>query len=232
MRHAHYYQRVVVRPHGAVVVAHRVEHRVSRAQRANAPAAVHVLRCPDHQSLLRELGTAATHRLGDTEVDDLGPIGAIASHTEQNVVGLEVPMHDRGWSFVRGGERFGHLARNLDRARDRQRSVSSDDLPEWPSLDKLHRDVQETIADLAVIEHARDMTMLDTRRITRTVAVALLAPAVAVTCVAPAATAVSTPFASMVATLGLAVLHCTGTLASGAFFASTTVAVSDAFVPA
>src|SRR4029079_8461985 len=74
--------------------------------------------------------------------------------------------------------------------------------------------------------------IVDTRRMTWTVAVAFVVPEDAVTCVAPAATAVSTPFASIVATAGLDELHATGTLASGVFFASTTLAGRVASVPA
>jgi hypothetical protein len=43
----------------------------------------------------------------------------------------------------------------------------ADDVPERFTLDELHRDVQETVANLAVVEHARDVLVLDLARVHR-----------------------------------------------------------------
>ena len=73
---------------------------------------------------------------------------------EQDVAWLEIAMHDAG--FMRGDETGRDLARNGERAGDREPAFTTDHLGEVRPVDVRHRDVLDAV-DLAEIVNANDI---------------------------------------------------------------------------
>ena len=75
----------------------------------------HVFRCPDDEPRARQrLVRPFLDGLGDAEVDDLRHLATVLGRGDDDVVGLQVAMHDP--QLVRRDERFRDLARDIDDA--------------------------------------------------------------------------------------------------------------------
>jgi len=137
---------------GGVEVGPRID-----AARAADLLGRHVLRGPEQRAgagprrqLLVELG----RELGDPEVEDLG----VAFEGDEDVVGLEVAMHDA--DRVRRGERREHLAHDLDQAAERHRARLRD-RGERLALDVLHHDERPAVGQLRHVDDADDALVAD-----------------------------------------------------------------------
>jgi hypothetical protein len=98
--------------------------------------------------------------LGDPEVGQEGPLGGRAQLRQEDVGGLDVPMHQA--FFVR------RIQRRSDRRDDRERPLRferslTEHLAEVRAIDVLHRDEEPTLSLVRVVDRD-DVRMLQTRR--------------------------------------------------------------------
>ena len=98
------------------------------------------------------LSVSDLQRPGDAEIRDQRVAPA-----EQDVLGLDVPVHDA--LAVRVAQRVGHLAGDLQRVVERQLTLAPQPIPEGLALDVGHR-VPELASRFAGIEHGQDVRVL------------------------------------------------------------------------
>ena len=108
------------------------------------------------------LGGAFLDGLRDAEIHDLGDFLAAPGTGDEDVVGLEVAVHDA--QLVGGAESVGDLAGEVERAVDGEGGFAGEDAREGLAVHELHHQVDEPIA-LSVVEHGGDVGMDDTRRV-------------------------------------------------------------------
>src|SRR5439155_13902934 len=86
--------------------------------------------------------------LGDTEVEDLGPIVAVVTH-QHNVVALQISMHDT--LGVRGVQSAGDLANDFNCAFEGHRAVTLNNLFQRTAIEVLHHQKDDAVFSLAKI---------------------------------------------------------------------------------
>ena len=130
-------QRVAAREHLGKEDAERIDVGTRVHLLAHELLRRHIRRRADHRARARQLGVpgeAGAVQPRDAEIDDLGTAGR-----QQDVLGLEIAMHDTG--FVRGAQALRDLQRCGVDGGDVHRAVV-DDGPQRAAVDELRRQEQ------------------------------------------------------------------------------------------
>ena len=98
-------------------------------------------------------GCASALQLGEAEVDDLHEVAAAPQRLEDDVLGLQIAVHDA--EVVRFAERRQHLAQHVDDARERERPLFVGDAREVLAAQELHHQVGLPVVGAAEVEDAR-----------------------------------------------------------------------------
>ena len=101
---------------------------------------------------LRHALAVGLDRAGQSEVRHLDP----AVVGDQDVLGLDVPVHEAGG--VGGGEGLEHGVEEHERLLGRERAVLPQDVAQRPARDVLHREVDQAVV-LALVVHRDDMAV-------------------------------------------------------------------------
>jgi len=118
--------------------------------------------------LIERSSSRAGDQPGDAEVDDLDEVDAGAALIDDDVVGLEVGVDDAGEvRLFDPGERLHH---DVDHALDRERVLGDEQLGQRRPLDVLHREIEQAIGRLAVIDDRDAVGVIEPRRAHRLVA--------------------------------------------------------------
>jgi hypothetical protein len=96
--------------------------------------------------------------LGQAEVEHLGKVADAAVGAEEDVLWLEIAMHDP--LRVRLLQRAADLDEHGDRPLDRDRALAAHRLVEVLALEVLHHDVERAVFELAVQEDAHRVGVL------------------------------------------------------------------------
>ena len=132
--------------------AERVE--VARGARVDRRDALgrHVLRRAEHLAGARE--PRVLRRARDAEVEQLGEVGPVGASREEDVLGLEVAVHDA--EVVGARERARDLDHDGQRAAERH-GPFADGVRERGALEQLHHEVRGAVLALALVEDLDDV---------------------------------------------------------------------------
>ena len=119
----------------------------------------HVFRRANHESRLRQRFFTGPNGLRNSEINDLAAIAAIVGFRDNDVVRLEVAMHDA--ESVCRIQAIGDLSDERRHARQRQRSVFQQHLLERPPSDELHGKVHHAVGRLAEVEDVSHPIVID-----------------------------------------------------------------------
>ena len=112
----------------------------------------HVARRPHDHAALRGVRALLAERLREPEVEHLDVVATRALVEHDQVLELEIAMHDV--QRVRRIQRVADLHPDVRDAGDRKRALALEHTEERASLDQLHRDEQAPVVDLPEVEHA------------------------------------------------------------------------------
>jgi hypothetical protein len=117
----------------------------------------HVEGRPHRHARAREVDrlTVFLLHLGDAEVEHLDVVEDTAAPREEDVVGLQVAVHDL--TAVHRGERGEHLADDVHRAHQRQPALLLERLRERHPPQVLHHEVGGAVLGVAEVEHLDDV---------------------------------------------------------------------------
>ncbi len=141
---------------GGVDVGARVELLAADLLRA------HVIGRAADGAARGQVRVALAAQLGDAEVEHLDVLFAGAQRLDEDVLRLEVAVHDAGG--VRLIERRQRLAEQVHQARRRQRRLVADDLRQVAPAQQLHHQEQRARVRLAEVEHLDRVRMAQPRR--------------------------------------------------------------------
>ena len=144
-----------------------VDVRGERRLRAADHLGCHVLRRAGDRPVVG-VGAIAGHQARDAEVDDLHDIDACAPLIENDVVGLQIGVHHaREVRLLDAGER---LHDDVDHALDGERVLGDEELRQGRALDVLHREIQQPVRCLPVVDDRDAVRVVQPRRGHRLVA--------------------------------------------------------------
>jgi len=113
-------------------------------------------------ALRLEVALRVEHQLRDAEVEDLHEVGIVFARDEEDVVGLEIAMHDA--ARVRRTERSTDATRNVDRSYEREATLLRERIREAAPGEPLHDDVVTAVLELSEVEDVDDVIVLDVAR--------------------------------------------------------------------